>query len=287
MSNGARVIVLASLIAAACSHAPETAAPDAQDDANVEHDAAASSRCSVTAERVTCEHEITKVGVGSDLRDVYWQTPTSRPPPSGYPVVLVYQGTSFGPSKTWDVASDAPFGGYQQGRLQALLLDHGFTVIAPSAAAGFAWQTNGGVPFESTGDYSFINTLTAAIDSGEFDPADPSRMYATGISSGGYMTSRMAVSYGGVFRALAVASASYATCLGAACVVPATLPASHPPTLFLHGTADSIVPIVTMRPYLDRLESQGIATALDEDPAAGHQWLDDSPERITGWFESH
>jgi poly(3-hydroxybutyrate) depolymerase len=113
------------------------------------------------------------------------------------------------------------------------------------------------------------------------------RLYATGISSGGYMTSRMAVSYAGMFRALAIASASYATCLGAVCSVPSVLPGDHPPTLFLHGTIDTIVPIETMRPYHERLEAQGIATDVDEDPTAGHQWLDDSPERITAWFEAH
>jgi predicted esterase len=101
------------------------------------------------------------------------------------------------------------------------------------------------------------------------------------------MTSRMAVSYAGTFRALAIASASYATCLGAACVVPTELPADHPPTLFMHGDLDTIVPIATMRPYHDRLAAQGIETALDESPTAGHQWLDDAPEQTTAWFEAH
>jgi hypothetical protein len=32
---------------------------------------------------------------------------------------------------------------------------------------------------------------------------------------------------------------------------------------------------------------QRIATSLDEDPAAGHEWLDDAPENVTTWFESH
>ena len=37
-------------------------------------------------------------------------------------------------------------------------------------------------------------------------PLDPSRLLAIGVSSGGYMTSRMAVSYPGKFRALAIAA---------------------------------------------------------------------------------
>jgi poly(3-hydroxybutyrate) depolymerase len=277
-------IALAIVLAAACGHSSETTPDGAGADTATADTAIAQSRCTVTPARVTCDHNITSFTVGSDTRDVYWETPVTPPPASGYPVVVLYQGSLFAPSATWDVARDLPFGGYQQGRLQAMLLDHGFTVIAPTAAAGLAWQSNAGVAFESTTDYPYITGLIAAIGQGQFGAADPARMYATGISSGGYMTSRMAVSYAGVFRALAIASASYATCIGPVCAVPDPLPAGHPPTLFLHGTLDTIVPIATMRPYHDRLEAESVATALDEDPTAGHQWLDDSPERITAWF---
>jgi hypothetical protein len=81
---------------------------------------AAASRCSVTAARVTCDHVITPFAVGSDVRDVYWQTPVTPAPAGGYPIVLVYQGTNFPPAMTWDVLAGAPFGGYQQARRRAL-----------------------------------------------------------------------------------------------------------------------------------------------------------------------
>ena len=127
---------------------------------------------------------------------MYWQTPLTPPPPGGYPVVLVFQGSLFGPSLTWaEMAPSVPFGGFYQGVLQANLLDHGFTVIAPSAAGGLAWQTNAGAPYETTTDHVFIVALLDAIKAGQFGPSDSTHFYATGISSGGYMTSRMAVSY--------------------------------------------------------------------------------------------
>ena len=95
------------------------------------------------------------------------------------------------------------------------------------------------------------------LDAGTFGPVDPRRMYATGISSGGYMSSRMADAYPGRFRALAIQSASYAWCSGPACTIP-TLPEDHPPTLFLHGALDLTVPLYTMDLYHDELVDEGV-----------------------------
>jgi dipeptidyl aminopeptidase/acylaminoacyl peptidase len=125
------------------------------------------------------------------------------------------------------------------------------------------------------------------MSAGQFGAIDMTRLYATGISSGGYMTSRMAVSYPGRFRALAIESGSYATCLGPLCTIPSSLPTDHPPTLFLHGDADTIVPIATARAYYDALVSQGIEAKFIEDPTAGHQWIPEAPDAVTSWFLDH
>ena len=101
------------------------------------------------------------------------------------------------------------------------------------------------------------------------------------------MTSRMAVSYEGRFRALAVHSASYATCLSSVCNVPSQLPADHPPTLILQGAKDKLVPIATAQSYHDALVASGIETSMIVDPVAGHEWLLVSPQRITDWFSTH
>lgn len=261
------------------SDAAVDAAPDAT---------APTSRCQVTDASVFCEHNVTQLVAGTIARDVYWQIPTTPPPPGGYPVVIVYQGSFGGPKLTWATLTPAsPFGGFHQGRLHALLLDHGFTVIAPEAAGGTAWQTNSGLPYASTTDKPVIDALIAAIGDGTYGPANEARLYATGISSGGYMTSRMAVSYPGVFRALAIHSASYATCAGLVCNVPSTLPADHPPTLMLHGKVDTTVPLFTAERYYDALVAAGHETTKIVDPDAGHEWLAVSPEKITDWFSSH
>ncbi|MNT58414.1 Poly(3-hydroxyoctanoate) depolymerase precursor [compost metagenome] len=124
------------------------------------------------------------------------------------------------------------------------------------------------------------------MDKGIFGNINMDRLYATGISSGGYHTSRMAVSFPGIFRALAVESASYATCGGPLCALP-KLAKNHPPTLFLHGEKDLVVPVETMLPYYQELKNSGVDTQAVIDANARHQWLDEAPERITHWFLNH
>jgi poly(3-hydroxybutyrate) depolymerase len=185
-----------------------------------------------------------------------------------------------------------PFGGWNQCHVLRALLDAGFAVITPKTRADGStyWDTNI-APFASdwtsSDDHHLMLSIFEGIAVGRFGPLDPGHWYATGISSGGYMTSRMAVSYSGKFRALAIASASYATCAGAYCPVPAMLPADHPPTLFLHGEQDSTVPISTMRSYRDGLEAQHIENRVVTDPNVGHAWLDVAPAEVLAWFAGH
>lgn len=240
-------------------------------------------RCTVTDDAVRCAPQSTKV----DGREVYWQSPSSVAPTAGYPVVLVFQGSFFPPSLTWnEVPRDTSFGGYQQARMQALLLERGFIVIAPFAD-GIAWQTNTSFDFANSGDKKFIDALLVEIGNGTFGAADVTRLYATGISSGGYMTSRMALTWPGTFRALSISSASWATCGGAACVLPDTLPAGHPPTQFLHGGGDVTVPLFTAQAYVDALTAQGFEAELIIDDELGHAWLPEAPERVVDWFTAH
>lgn len=93
--------------------------------------------CTVNDDAVTCAPRSLKV----EGRDVFWQRPATAAPASGWPVVLVFQGSFIAPTATWNrVPRDAAFGGYQQARMQSVLLEHGFVVVAPFAE-GVAWQT--------------------------------------------------------------------------------------------------------------------------------------------------
>jgi len=254
-------------------------------------DAMAPGACTVTTTTVECRSApVFVIATGADSRRVYSARPSAAAPPGGFPAVVLFQGSFYGPATSWDVAlarGTTPFGGDVQVELVDALVAHGFVVIQPEAQNGVAWNTNGGSPYESTPDAVFMPKLFGEMERGTFGDVDPSRLYATGISSGGYMTSRMAVSYAGRFRALAIESGSYATCLGPVCTIPATLPADHPPTLFLHGAADGIVPIGTARSYFSTLQSANVETRFVEDPGAAHEWIARAPAEVLAWFQSH
>lgn len=247
--------------------------------------------CEVTSATVLCRSKpIVSITNGADTRRVYWNAPVGTAPSAGWPAAILYQGSFFGPAVTWDIAlarGTTPFGGDLQVELVAALIDRGFVVVQPEAQGGIAWNTNNGAPYETTPDALFIPKLLEELAGGVFGSIDTTRLYAVGISSGGYMTSRMAVSYPGRFRALGIESGSYATCLGPLCNVPAELPHDHPPTLFLHGGADPIVPIATARDYFTKLQANAIETKFVEDPAADHRWISAAPNAVLAWFTSH
>jgi poly(3-hydroxybutyrate) depolymerase len=250
------------------------------------------SRCVEGASALHCAHHIRRYAVRESERCVLWQVPVGEPPPGGWPLVFLFQGSSFPPSTFWDVSPDLPFGGWYQGQVVRTLLDHGYAVLTPSTSrCGHSyWDTNDwrfANRWETSDDYVLLSLIFEDVERGTLAPLDTKRLYAAGISSGGYMTSRMAVAYPGRFRALAIQSASYATCGGPFCRLPASLPADHPPTLFLHGKRDFIVPIGTMRSYRARLEAQGTPIREIDDAHAGHEWLAAAPAAIEAWFTTH
>lgn len=227
--------------------------------------------------------------LGQVTRGITYQIPQGQAPQQGWPVVFIYQG-SYGLINNFFYSSQYPFGIYYEGKLIQTLLDHGYAVIAPHAIAGTVWQSNAPVfsrAYTTSGDYRFLSNVLAAIKQGRFGHLNPNRQYATGLSSGGYNTSRMAVSFPKEFRALAIQSASYATCLGPLCSIPKQLPADHPPTLIQQGSLDPIVPWITAQAYYDRLLAQGIKTSFYTEPNGRHGWFPSSPDRVLQWFNQN
>jgi dienelactone hydrolase len=253
------------------------------------------SRCEVTELTLTCDHQTTTVFTGfSGLlpREVHWQIPLGEPPAGGWPAVILFQGSLSTAELFWVVLELDTFGYYNQGLVTKTLLDSGFAVLTPEAHAGgfTAWDTN--IPpmsllWEIAEDHQLMLDIFEGIEAGTFGELDAGRLYASGISSGGYMTSRMDLEYRERFRALAVHSASFATCAGPLCVLPEDLSDEHLPTLFLHGDDDPIVPVWTMELYRDALLELGVEVDTVIEPGTGHAWIDDSPTAIVEWFQAH
>jgi poly(3-hydroxyoctanoate) depolymerase len=249
------------------------------------------SLCTATDLSVSCPHQKLTLSAAGLWRDVHYQLPAGTPPPGGWPVVIFFQGSFMPAVKAFSALRTDAFGGYSLALTTKALLDAGYAVVAPNALLDGTtyWQTN--IPpydllWTSSADHAFMQAIFPAISGGSFGPLNANRLYATGISSGGFMSSRMAVSYRGRFRALAVHSGSYATC-SALCTVPRPLPSDHPPTLFLHGALDTVVPIATMRLYRDALVQEGHATQTVVNAFAGHQWLPEGPQAIPAWFNAN
>lgn len=259
------------------------------------HAAWAASACTQSSyffsTTLSCSYQSQSISTGTgETRQVRYQVPDGSAPEGGWPAVLMYQPS--GAPILWAANEYMPAGVYHQVRLIEELLDRGYAVIAPAAGFYQYWLTNnvgmdGLIPYSSTPDYHYIDKVIAGLAGGQFGSVDMERLYATGMSSGGYNTSRMAVSFPGRFKALAIQSASYANCAGFYCNVPQSLPDSHPPTLFLHGGRDYVVPIGTMESYRERLDDQGVETQKVIAPTLGHEYLPAAPQAISDWFDSH
>ena len=217
-----------------------------------------------------------------DIRDVLYSVPLGEAPAEGWPIAVVYQGSffpvQFADNHTTD-DMDSYFGAFYELRTIKELLDNGYAVMAPRAFSNVAWQTNVPNPYgysiyTTQQDYPFLKNLFKEIKKGTFDrhgKLNPNKKFATGISSGGYNSSRMAVSFPGEFTALAIHSASYASCNGSLCNIPSTMPKDHPPTVFLHGRKDPIVPVSTMERYYSILKNNSIETKKHVFPEKGHE----------------
>ncbi|BFM16810.1 hypothetical protein R50073_29930 [Maricurvus nonylphenolicus] len=255
----------------------------------------AESRCTERAKKlfrpgeISCTYRSLRLP-SSDItsREIKYELPLGEPPAEGWPVAIIYQGSIF-PVEFTRTTKD-PFGGFYEAKTIKELLDNGYAVLAPRAPLELAWLTNAASVlsdglYHTTTDYTFLTNVFQAIRDGQFGPLNPDRKYATGISSGGYNSSRMAVSFPGEFKALVVHSGSYAECLGPACVVPLHLPEDHPPTFFIHGFVDAIVPWWSMDSYYDRLRFQGYTTDRHTNSLGGHEWFPESAGLVRAWFD--
>jgi hypothetical protein len=238
-------------------------------------------------------------------RAVRWQVPEGNPPPGGWPVAFYFAGTQLtDTSHAFARNVGDSYGRVYEPQIIHELLDDPYgsgkkyAVFVPDPPAGGVfvqfWNTNAVNPYTASCDYDFFNDLFGEIKSGSYGTAsrfNMNRRYAYGISSGGYNTSRMAVTFnsgsanGGTWKALGILSASYATCAGPLCAVP-SLPSNHPPTKFWSGQNDVFVPMSTVDLYYNKLLQGGFATQELQHPF-GHEYTVDAigPSGVKAWFD--
>ena len=118
------------------------------------------------------------------------------------------------------------------------------------------------------------------------------KIHAAGLSSGGFMTSRMGFSYPGMFSSLSINAGSYYDCDGICDKYldefEKKLIDLHPPTQILQGSTDPVVLPSANVDYDRELNRRDwIPNRRILRDRVGHRWLDESPELILDWINSH
>jgi polyhydroxybutyrate depolymerase len=151
-----------------------------------------------------------------------------RPPGfhAGLPVVLAFHGGG------GTAAGMARLSG-----LDAVADAHGFVVVYPQGI-GNSWAGGkGDTPADEAGvdDVGFVDALIDRLVAE--DGIDPTRVFATGMSSGGFMTQRLGCELASRIAGIAPVAATLIETIAQTCA-----PGVHMPVLEIQGTADPLVP---------------------------------------------
>ena len=146
-------------------------------------------------------------------------------------------------------------------------------------------------------DHLILRDLMDKFSSGSFGfKIDTGSMHAIGFSSGGFMTSRMAFSYSGLFKSLSIVGGGYYNCLPPINNCPdgdyadgthRELIKHHPPTQLLHGTGDKTVPVDLAQRYHANLDQNSMKPTRLITTNQGHTWIRGSVEAVIEWMEEY
>lgn len=226
-----------------------------------------------------------------DGRRFLWQTPTTPPPPEGYPLLFVLHGAAQ-PAEAW-------FGrglvwGWRQTAFAAQALQAGYALVAPDSLRPVAWGPKAWDVFSadvnSSLDLPFFAALIAWLDDAPFS-VNQRALYCAGFSSGAFMTSRLARTFPRQFSAVAVHSGTDADAITLTwrgpefdCISPQNFSPQHPPTLVVQGGKDRFVPAACGLHYYEQLQRNNISSALLYNPEGGHIWQGQFNQDILAWF---
>jgi polyhydroxybutyrate depolymerase len=156
-------------------------------------------------------------------------TPPQYKPSSRLPCVLALHG---GGGKAEQLAGYTGF---------SMLADsEGFIVVYPQGIVkrklGFGWNDGRVITTNNEKGLDDVAFLSALVDTlGKQFGIDTKRVYATGISNGGFMSGRLACELGGKIAAVAIVAATRA--INQDCTPPSPVP-----VMILNGTDDPLVP---------------------------------------------
>ncbi len=184
----------------------------------------ATGTASATTPRAGGGDAARQLTVGGRVRTYLVHRPPGFHP--GLPVVLAFHGGG------GTAAGMARISG-----LDAVADAHGFVVVYPQGV-GNSWAGGkGDTPADAAGvdDVGFVDALIDQLAAQ--DGVDPTRVFATGLSSGGFMTQRLGCQLAPRIAGIAPVAATLIGTIAQTCA-----PTVPMPVLEIQGTADPLVP---------------------------------------------
>lgn len=117
--------------------------------------------------------------------------------------------------------------------LEDVARGEGFILVTPQAVGG-VWSVTGFPLTSGADDLGFVNAMIDELSTTY--AIDPNRIYATGMSQGGFLSFDLACNFSETFAAIAPVSGVMTPAMTDTCA-----PVRHVPVLQTHGTADALI----------------------------------------------
>ena len=165
-----------------------------------------------------------EITVGGTQRSYLLYKPPAYDPAVPVPLVMAFHG---GHGEGRKMSSHS--------RLNELAAREGFLVVYPDATGSRHWNDGRSTTADGADDVSFIRALIVHLERKE--NIDLRRIYATGLSNGGFFTQRLACEMSDIFAAFATVAATMGEPLPNQCK-----PTNPVAILMINGTEDGLVP---------------------------------------------
>ena len=223
-----------------------------------------------------------------------WAQPIIKSSHTGYPIIFLFHG-SVQHAFSWIVGINK--WNKNQMSFTQEALDMGYFIVSLESQRPFvygprAWDIFNKNISENT-DLQYVIDVISWLETSTLD-VDTDNLFCTGLSSGAFMCSRIAISCETLFNAIAPNSGGHADCFIITkkgpvfnLTDPYDISQNHPPTLILHGKQDRLIPVECAVSYYNDLLNAGIDTKILIHPDEGHIWLDMYNRNILQWFNTY
>jgi predicted esterase/predicted secreted protein len=229
-----------------------------------------------------------------DGRKVYLAMPKGDCPEKGWQVAILLHGRGQTPG-VW--FGEGLLAQGDQKLFPPLILESGLVVMAPEALEPFEkgirqWDFFHKI-LPNSKDLTFFNALFQWMQGNRDIKFDLSKIYVIGISSGGFMASRLAQVFPENWEGIVVIAAGNADSFPRIPSFPIDnnplshkLSSEHPPTLIIHGDKDRIIPFAYGERYYQDLKQAGVNTEMLVMTNEGHRWPAQFHENIIQWLQA-